>query len=263
MLHAYAGGYARMAHVLQEMQGNLYALQLINKNFGDQMASIVMARDNADLERLRNNVYELIRIAEDNPPIKRMLPQLRRFGLSIQDAVMIDDIKVSLRNLQERFFDELGQEKYLAVSADLAAIYENETPFGDPVAAAFPDANDDIVEAAKCLALGRNKASVCHIMLAMEVALRLVAAKLSATVQDKNDRWLPWLTIANSMDTIITKMPEGEPKEKWWEVQTMLKSVGKAWRNPTMHPAKTYDAEQAKKVFENVRDFMGDLAALA
>ncbi|MEQ1617988.1 MAG: hypothetical protein ABL883_06550 [Terricaulis sp.] len=57
-------------------------------------------------------------------------------------------------------------------------------------------------------------------------------------------------------------LPEGEEKAAWWEVHSMLTSVGHAWRNPTMHPARNYDTAQAKKVFEAVKGFMNDLAAL-
>lgn len=159
--------------------------------------------------------------------------------------------------------DQLRKRYALILTSKERQLYDPPEPlFGQAVFDSFPDARDDIDEAGKCLALGRGKATVCHLMLAMEEALRVLATTLGAEVQDKNGKWLTWLTIANHMEPPIKNMPEGEAKERWWEVRAMLQSVGKAWRNPSMHPARSYDVAQATKVFEAVRGFMGDLAAL-
>lgn len=95
----------------------------------------------------------------------------------------------------------------------------------------------------------------------MEVALRELANKLGATVQDSHGKWLPWLMLTNNIEHKIKAMPEGPDKVAWWEIHSMLNSVGSAWRNPTMHPARSYDDAQARKVFEAVKGFMNDLAS--
>lgn len=41
-----------------------------------------------------------------------------------------------------------------------------------------------------------------------------------------------------------------------------LYSVKVAWRNEVMHPKQTYTLEQARGIFDSVRIFMVDLAAL-
>jgi hypothetical protein len=159
--------------------------------------------------------------------------------------------------------DQLKRKFVLLLSAHEARLFEPDQPlFGQGVHDKFPDARDDIEEAGKCLALQRNKATVCHLMLAMEQALRGIANKIGAAVQNKDDKWLTWLVIANNMEPKIRAMQEGPNKVVWWEVHSMLSSVGKAWRNPSMHPARSYDYPQATKVFEAVKGFMHDLASV-
>lgn len=165
-----------------------------------------------------------------------------------------EEVKNTLRR-------ELSLVTLIALDPKEKAYYAPTEPlFGPAVHERFPDARDDIEESGKCLALQRNKAVVCHLMLAMEHALRALADKLGAAVHADDGKWLTWLVIANNMDPRIRSLPEGDEKVAWWEVQSMLTSVGKAWRNPSMHPAKTYDAQQAAKVFEAVKGFMHDLA---
>lgn len=185
-----------------------------------------------------------------------------RVGADIVKANTLSEFDVAFTQFRRTMRAELDAKTFIVLSPELASYMDKNEPFGPEVEAKFSEAHDDIEEAAKCLALERNKAAVCHLMLAMEVALRTLASALGATVQDKDDRWLPWLVIANNMEPKIKLLPEGDAKTAWWEVHSMLTSVGRAWRNPTMHPAKSYDAAQAMKVFDAVKGFMNDLAAL-
>lgn len=175
----------------------------------------------------------------------------------------IRDLEHHIASTHQALKDQLSARNALMLSAADSRLFDPKEPlFGPEVHLKFPEAADDIEEAGKCLALARNKACVCHLMLAMEVALRALAQKLGATVQDKDGKWLTWLMIANNMDPKIKALPEGKEKDDWLEVLAMLNSVGRVWRNKTMHPAKNYDAAQAKKVFNAVNGFMSDLAAL-
>jgi hypothetical protein len=191
---------------------------------------------------------------------------LARIGNADRAQIMpreYEDILQITTALKERVKDQLMSRRSLLLTAAEQLLYDaREPPFGARVEAKFQDAHDDIDEAGKCLALNRNKACVCHLMLAMEVALRLLATKLGASVQAADGKWLAWLIIANNIKPRIEAMPEGFEKVSWWEVHSMLSSVGRAWRNPTMHPAKTYDNAQAQKVYDAVKGFMNDLAAL-
>ena len=119
-----------------------------------------------------------------------------------------------------------------------AALLElDEPPFGDIDLSKLGGAAGEISEAAKCLALRRNKACIFHLMLAMEEVARVLAASKGATVQDASGKWLTWLVIASNIDEQIVKpMAPGSLKEEWHRASALLKSVGNAWRNPTDHP---------------------------
>jgi hypothetical protein len=195
-------------------------------------------------------------------PFKSALAQLRHIEHreelgDLKEAQLFDEIE----QFNRRFREDLEGMKFYYVRPELEAYYEDDAPFGADVLKAFPQAADDISEAGKCLALGRNKGAVCHLMLAMEHALRALAIKIDASVQDKDGKWLPWLKIANNLEPKIRALPEGSEKVAWWGL-SMLSSVGRAWRNPSMHPAESYNEPQARKVFEAVKGFMQDLAAL-
>jgi hypothetical protein len=177
--------------------------------------------------------------------------------------VTYDDFAQAVDDITSRLQDELTTRCVLVVAQENRKYFEPSEPlFGPMVHAKIEAARDDIDEAGKCLALQRPKATVCHLMLAMEHALRLLADKIGATVQNADGQFLPWLMIANNLEPKIKAMPEGDEKTKWWEAHSLLWSVGKAWRNPTMHPAANYTDDQAKRVFDSVRGFMQELAVL-
>ena len=57
-------------------------------------------------------------------------------------------------------------------------------------------------------------------------------------------------------------MPRGPEKDKWSEALTLLVHVKQAWRNPTMHPKRTYTQAEADDIFRATRSFMQNLADL-
>ncbi len=151
----------------------------------------------------------------------------------------------------------------LVLSLDDQRLYHDHMPlFGYDVFKKFPDAERDISEAGKCLALDRTTATVFHLMRAMELALRALALKLEATITKPSGEFLPWLAIVGEVKKKIDAMPVGSAKDDWTEIHNLLWGVGKAWRNTTMHPAMTYTSEDAETIFDAVKGFMRHLAPL-
>ncbi len=150
-----------------------------------------------------------------------------------------------------------------ALSVEGQRLYEGKEPlFGADVYDKFPKSRDDIAEAGKCLAMRRNKATVFHLMLAMEEALRALALRIGADVYDvAKDQFMPWGQIVGNVKAKLPSLPKDQ-QEDWLEVHNLLWGVGKAWRNGTMHPAESYTDEQAETVFGGVKGFMQHLAPL-
>ena len=74
-----------------------------------------------------------------------------------------------------------------------------------------------------------------------------------------------WGPILKGVADEIGKMPESTPAEKtkkedYWRIHGHLSAVKNAWRNPTMHPRKSYDVEEAEDIFCATRGFLRDIA---
>lgn len=164
-----------------------------------------------------------------------------------------------------RIRDECDTKLFCQIDAKNSAMLTDASAaplWGRPVFDAFPSADEDIAEAGRCLALRRNTACVFHLMRAMEDALRTLATAIGADIFDaKRDQFMPWGQIVSNVKQRIPHLPS-DKQDEWLEVHNLLWGVGKAWRNKTMHPEKTYTDEQTEIVFEAVRGFMRHLAPL-
>ena len=169
-----------------------------------------------------------------------------------------------LSQATSRIPDDLSAQVLIALDTRRSTLFEELRPFGDVVFNAFPAGQNDLEEAAKCLALERGTACVFHLMRALESAASVIAAKIGATIKDLHGRSLPWGVIAENMKPRIDIMPAGSDLQiKWYRVQQDLVVVNRAWRVPTSHPRESYTPDEAQEVFDATRAFMKELAPLA
>ena len=121
----------------------------------------------------------------------------------------------------------------------------------------FQDAHEDILGAAKCLAVGQGTACVLHLDRAMEVALKKLAAKLKLGIGPRDT----WGSILSKMTPKIEKMPQKTQRQKdkrqaWSEARTHLVHIKEAWRDRPSYGREFYSPARAKEIFEAVRVFM-------
>jgi hypothetical protein len=165
----------------------------------------------------------------------------------------------SLRRLE----DEVETKYMICLAPHEASLFDSPLVNYDELALnAFPSSMEDVSEAGKCLAVGRYTASVFHLMRAMESILKVLGQKLNITVIDKNNTDLEWGKILSNLSAPIAAMQKGKEKDDWSAAQSLLVHVKQAWRNPTMHPKRTYTEEQANEIFTATRSFMNSLSAL-
>jgi hypothetical protein len=174
-------------------------------------------------------------------------------------------ISREFRALNDRIRDDLKVEHFFHLAPADVPLYLGAEPFGSAVGRAFPKTSEDIAEAAKCLALQRPTACVFHLMRVMEEALRTLAKKLN--VKTINPNIESWNKITDHVNKVINALPAGTDKEKtrkvkWGSALAHLNSVRIAWRNEVMHPKQSYTREEGHTIFNAVRAFMIDLAAL-
>ena len=190
------------------------------------------------------------------------LKQLKRIldSLSGSEAAVYGALRQRIVHLHERIIDDLEERVFICIPDEIAEFYRQPAPlFDSKVENKFPQMSEDISEAGKCLALCRPTACVFHLMRIMEIALQHFGTAVGVTLVDEK----VWQVILDQINAAIKKMDAKQPKTKaYTAAASHLYNVKVAWRNEVMHPKQTYTLEEAKKVFDNVKTFTGDLAGL-
>lgn len=171
-----------------------------------------------------------------------------------------------LRALRRHILDELEDFRFLLLDEKATALFESAEPlFGPAVFTQFNVANHDIEEAGKCLALGRWTATVLHLMRALEPALTALEAEVQTTVP--KEQWHNKIDqIEKAIDDLAgnrhpTKKATKDEVQWYSEAATHFRYIKDAWRNYAAHGRDTYDEARARRIYENVRDFMISLAS--
>lgn len=167
-----------------------------------------------------------------------------------------------LDRLVSVFPDEAGTRLFVSVSAENVALYEPSDPlFGNSVNEVFGLATDDIVGAGKCIALGLGTAAVFHLMRVAEAGLKAIGKELDIPYASSWESYIKQLSSLTDGKNYGTLTPEQREKLPFYrEVLGDLVAVKIAWRNPTMHIVKSYEASDAKKIYYAVEGFMRHLA---
>jgi hypothetical protein len=173
------------------------------------------------------------------------------------------DLQGALKALGEIIEIQLKDRLLLCAASDRTKYWSDTPLFSKKAQRRFRKAVDDMVEAGKCLAVGRFKACVSHLMLVVEIGVRHLAKKLGHTPGHKDS----WGTILNHLNPVIAIMPtttaaDAERKSSFSKAADHLNHIRDAWRNKTMHPGLGYSEEQAILMFKNVQALMDVLANL-
>jgi hypothetical protein len=168
-------------------------------------------------------------------------------------------VQTALSQGTSRVPDDLIGQILLVIDPAKINFYKQSAIFGDEVFKAFGSANEDISEAGTCLALDRGTACVMHLMRVIEVGLSALANAVG--VNKQND----WGSYLREIDSELGKRAKAagarSPDEQFFaEAATAIDNMRRAWRNPTMHPEKTYSPERAEEILNSVRTFMRHMA---
>jgi hypothetical protein len=163
-----------------------------------------------------------------------------------------------LRDARARIEFDLRDRNFLAVAPERISYYENAELFGPIVAEKFGKASDEIKRAGTCHALDQPTACVFHLMRVMELAVQRFARRLGVSVDTQRDTWDHIMGAVNGK---IKTMPRRDRREQrkhdnCASISAHLNTVRIAWRNPTMHPKKSYSLDQAKDVLESTGAFL-------
>lgn len=150
---------------------------------------------------------------------------------------------------------EIKDSKYYAPLPEYLKYYSNPKLFGDEVFDRFSSANDDIFEAGACLAFERSTACVMHLMKVLEVGLAALAQELGA---DKQNDWGSYIReIGKKLDARAKGAKARSGDEQFFaEAGASFDRMKRAWRNPTMHPDRSYSQQRAEEILLAVKSFM-------
>lgn len=171
-----------------------------------------------------------------------------------------------MKEMDGRLRDEVQYTYAFSLTHAEAALFNPTGPLmGSDVAARFEAADVDVVEAAKCHALGRSTAAVFHAFRVLEIGIKALAKCLQVPDLEK-PRMKNWGFILEAIENAIkARWPAESSRDKgdgelFWEVYTLMLAI-KVPRNGTMHPARTYTEQEADRILRIVADIMGRLAS--
>jgi hypothetical protein len=176
-------------------------------------------------------------------------------------------LKVLADEFHGRLGDEMASVMFLSLTLQEAKLYRDPRSEWAEILdlSRFPGAIRDVEDAGRCLALGRNTACVFHLMRIMELGLRSLGKALKDPSLDPRTN-PAWEKILRKCDDelkkpLASRSPEWASDEQFFsEATAFLRAVKDAWRNPTMHIEKHYDATEAADIWRSVRAFMRHLA---
>jgi len=168
-----------------------------------------------------------------------------------------------LGDLLSRFEDETEDRSFLYISPKRLGLYGQPQLFGSAVASRFADMGLDIEEAGTCYAVARYTACVFHLMRVMERAVRELARSLGRDNMEIENQ--SWEKVSKEVKDAVKALPSSTPQEiarkaELLEAHARLDTVRTVWRNPTMHPARSYNEEQAEDILHGVKAFVRHLA---
>jgi len=168
---------------------------------------------------------------------------------------------------------ELSRRHFIIVDpAKVEFLRGGRRLLGEKVLAAFPSAENDIENAAHCLAMDLNTAAVFHLIRVAEFGMRALARHLKIKVKRNTIDSAGWTEIIQDIKDVTAvrwgKRPKGKKARqtataflKFCEVATDELNVFKeVWRNNVMHAGLPYNEHDAHGVYIHVRDFMQRLA---
>jgi hypothetical protein len=209
---------------------------------------------------------EKVKSAADSTGMRSTSKQAERIIKSLNSKnLSLRDFGLMAAELRRRFEDDLSGLVFLQVEPTKAEFFQLRNPFGEEVAAKFPSAIFDADEAALCLALDCDTASVFHLMRVMEAGLRALGKSLNDPRLDPGTN-PTWERILKRGDEELQKplknrSAEWQQDEQFFSTAVAnLRAVKDAWRNPTLHVGSYYDAARARDVYSAVRAFMRHLA---
>lgn len=239
-------------------------MQFLNKLVG-QLQGSGFSQSNrgqsiiGEFEKFNRDMLQLIDVIKSlDIPLSLVSAQKLSKLIFENDRLTVEDFISCVDELSNRLSDELGNKLLIVMSNhSLRYLQTDHQPFDKSIIEKFPDIENELIEAATCLAYEIPTAAVFHLMRAMEIAIRNLATRLRITNIE-----VTWGELIASIKTEIEKMPKGTERDRWSENLSLLYHVKQAWRNTTMHPNLSYTLAESVAIYDAVCSYLINLALL-
>jgi hypothetical protein len=166
------------------------------------------------------------------------------------------DLTAATKQIYAVLLKELARAKLFSLAPHKAEFFDNAIDkFDIETWLSFPSTQDDMDEAGKCFALGRNTACVYHLMRVLERPIMVLAKVLLP-----NDPSPNWEVVLKKIDAELAKKPSERSfkgdVQFFAEVAAEMRAVKHAWRNRVMHVDTIVTEERAKAIFDATIAFM-------
>jgi hypothetical protein len=151
--------------------------------------------------------------------------------------------------VRELLEQELKKRQFFVLDVN-GGYYDNPLLAGAPFRDNWPTANKELVEAGNCFAVDRYTACVCHLMRALEYALKAFENELKITAPARGPE--------NTWGKIIGRIEQKkkQPSPEWMakagfndNCLTFFCAVKSACRDKTFHVESSYDKGSASSLF--------------
>ena len=253
MLHNYASDLVMLSRRVTE--------RVTHIDERNRTGLLTEAMQNVDLASIKQEIELALEITDDIS-----LPSTRAQLQRIHDLIThenprgINPLYDWIRELANRLQDDAANINFIFLRSEVLRYYTDVYLFGEQVADRFPSAATDIAAAGQCLAVGQGTATVFHLVRALEIGLRVLAASLGISYAPS---WESYLRQINANLTADHKIKSDDWKREeplYPDIAGDLQIVKIAWRNPTMHVDTKYTPAEAEEIFRAVRTFMMRLA---
>jgi hypothetical protein len=168
-----------------------------------------------------------------------------------------------IRELEHAIQKELRSRLCFLMTKEESHLYGSQLLNAD-AALAFPHSSQELIGAARCLALDQPQACVFHSMNALEEPLGATArffgkrfeASMWGTIIDSIARELAAITNSPIRSRAKTKI-----LADYGEVAKEFTYFNHAWRIRVMHGRKSYDPHSARSVLNHVAEFINRISA--
>jgi len=191
----------------------------------------------------------------------RLIEQIQSALRPAFPCILYRDIATRLLSLWHTMHEEVKEKKFAFIPPDKEQFFEQEQLFGTNVYDKFEPARQDIKSAGNCLASDLDTAAVFHLMRVVECGMRILATHVRPRFKLSLE-YCDWSGLIRPMSKKLIKIESrrrGPKKTQQFDFYSRCLSDCKAFietRNRVSHAREPFSNQEAKALFERVKNFM-------